>query len=283
MKKLEVELFKTPYYLIENPQGSGFLYSFVSAPKDNNRQLFPWIKCRDYLQDVIQTHITGKSCLVYGFSYSKGKNPPLDMRRTRLLVTKAGANEENVKNFKCEIDYSLRLIHHFEDIMEIKHTKIQRVSNLERPTWLFNGNNAWLKSPALISLYSLLIRLGYHRIEFDTHQDLIQTLGNLRTSSKSKYLPYDGDAVYMLAIASKITTIAKNYKEIFGLKSGKMGSSYDPTYREERPIRSFHNSSGIYSLCRYDSTISGVIADGVVVTKMNEIAAGKIEALMATN
>ena len=49
MRKIEVQWFESKYSLSEISQGSGFLFSFLSAPKDGNKQVHQYIKCRDFL------------------------------------------------------------------------------------------------------------------------------------------------------------------------------------------------------------------------------------------
>ena len=246
MKKIEVQWFQSKYSLSEISQGSGFLFSFLSAPRDGNKQTHQYIKCRDFLHDAIRSHITGKPCPVYGFIYTKGTDPPIDMRRTRLLVTKAGSSEKKYKETMQEIKCGLKIVNYFENIMEIKPSKLYKVSNSDKPTWIFNGSGVWMKAPALISLYTFLIRLGYQKIDIDTYQDFIEKVAE---KERKNNVYSNRDPKYLKTIGDKLITVAENYKELFCLKQGKAGQSYDPIYTEDIKIHVYHDYSGILSLC----------------------------------
>lgn len=258
MKKLKVEWYKTGYGLAEVSQSSGFLFSFLSAPKDGNMQTMQWVKCRDFLHDAVKVRITGKDMCVYGFNCTKD-NPKVDMRKMRMLVTrngmKNGINKEDIDAFEKKIFNGLKIVNNFEELMNIGYTKVHRVADKEVVAWVFIGPSHWMKSPFLVSMYTFLIRLGNKEIQFDNHSSLIKKFKEISISNKWTNNHDDRDVGYLRTITDKITTIAKHNREIFGIGPGKI----DRSYRTDVGIRNFHNNSGILSLCKYIETHKDVI------------------------
>jgi len=253
-KKLhKIEWFREPKGLNENYQQTGMLFAFVGAPTEDKAypMCHEWVKCRDYLHDAVRTELTGKESEVYGFKFSKGVNPSIDLKKMRMLVAKDILNLKDEKTetaeFRKKIEYSLTLLRHFEKLAGVTLSRVMEVdlpeSAKKRAVVMFSSSPMWLKSPSMVSLYSFIIRLGDKKIDFKDEEDLkakFKSMAEDYKSSKSS----DNDLNYLLNMHEKIHTIVKNRTELF-----KMEKGFHDIYFMDNSISYFHNNCGILSLC----------------------------------
>ena len=150
----------------------GLEYAFVNA---DLQVLHTPFTCKDYLQDTVMSQHHQIPVTIYGFSHTPGKNPILDLDRTRLLLV----NAEDEK-FLEKIPSMLEFVNQIEKKLKLKRTKASLVGN---PPKKYNngavyllGSNRWLLSPPLISLYSLLLRVGFLHKSGDDYQKTIDRL-----------------------------------------------------------------------------------------------------------
>lgn len=257
---------KNPYGLSEISQSTGMLFSFVSSPKEGFQQCHPFVKCRDFLHDGLRAYITGKPCGIYGYNYNKSKNPPIDLSRTRMLVTKLGLSKftgngsydksgEGV--FEKKMENGLALLHHYEDIAGVRprSRSVKIYDNNNRPVWVFTSSNFWQKAPYLISMYTFLIRLGDKLIKFDDTKSLVTAL------EKESKKGGDNDRGYLTKSWDKMHLIMEKYEELFDDEKDLFDPSID--------INTYHNRAGIRSLCQ------GASATNKMNKKFAEIIGGK--------
>lgn len=215
-------------------QQTGMKFAFLSAPKDGNKQCHKFVLCRDFLNDAVKYTITKKEVAVYGFKYNKD-NPPVDLTKMRMLVTKTSEDKE----LPAKMLTSLKLLHIFETRMGLVKSSLFKVKG-DQPVWLFVGSGTWVKSPFLVSLYTFLIRLGDKLafLEDVTSENVMEKLKVIKEKCE------DNDAGYLNSFLDKIDMILAGYKSLL------LGTSrFDKIYSAELPIVSFHNGSGIKSLC----------------------------------
>lgn len=136
---------------------TGLELAFVSP---DYRQSTPFFRCKDYLQDAVFNSVNNLNKRKYGFLYDPTIDPALSFDKTRLLVT-------NSQDFEMEskIENSMDFIHQLEKELKLQPTKIFKC--LEPPNkylrseiWLYAGSSRWMKSPPMISLYGLMIRVS---------------------------------------------------------------------------------------------------------------------------
>ena len=231
--KIEIVPFPPDNNLNEIYQTSKLKFAFVSAPRDGYKQCHQFVKCRDFLQDAIRTTLTGEESKIYGFNFNKVKNPPIDLRRTRLLVQ---SNTEELK-FHNVMLKAEKLLHHYESMLGIALTAITKHKNL----YMFSSSNFWQFSPVMISLYTLLIRLAEYDLDFTLNDD--STLNK----AYDKLLAVDNnnnEITYLRTIKPYINKILANKHYIF-----VTAANYDSIYFKKVSINTFHNNSGIVSLC----------------------------------
>lgn len=247
-KFTKVAWFHESHDLCEIYQRTGMLFTFVSSPQNNLAQCHEWVKCRDFLADAVRTQITTKPCSIYGFRFSVDKNPPIDLNKMRMMVTKSPLAKNNISEFKQKIRSGLKLIHHYENMMGISKTKLNEVSIAKQTKYksifLFTGSVVWLKSPFLVSMYSFLIRLGDKEISFTNNLELKVAFKSLADQFKSGKIS-DNDASYLVNSWNKLDLIIKNRSKLFLTKN-----KVHDVYWNPNTIGTFHNQTGVDSLSR---------------------------------
>lgn len=270
MKTVKIEKFKRSGELNEIYQPTGFLFAFLSSAKDGNRQCHQPVKCRDFLHDSVRAYLHQDSFKIYGFSYAYESNPPIDLSKTRMLVSKspgAGPMEMRRKNAGTLLQGLRRgrkLLNHYEEMAGVKRrTEMHRVDDGSPPgpkrTWLFEGPSMWLMSPYLVSMYTLLIRLGAKDISFAKNKSVEEELRRLALAKRDR----DHDNDYLKSCHDKLHLIIKHRKELF------WETDIFSNYPKEMKISRFHNGCGIVALCNSSRTLqSGVNEAGNKLVKL---------------
>lgn len=137
----------------------GLEYALVS---EDYRQIHQLVWCKDFLQDAIFGHINKQRVAIYGFQYDPMNDPPVYMDQTRLVVT-------NWKDRKFEeklLTNCQDFLHQIETMLKLKKTTIEPCADpparyKKCGVFLLNGSKRWMSAPPMISLYTLLIRLGF--------------------------------------------------------------------------------------------------------------------------
>lgn len=218
-------------------------FAFVSDAKDGYRQCHSLAKCRDFLQDGIRAQLTGEQVSIYGFSYKSGTNPPIDFKKTRMLVKKA--DFVNNEDFKTEMGRAKKLLVHYERIAGWSETKVLRVEG-DPGLRVFVSPPNWMLAPHLISMYTLLIRLGAYKASYrglskeETFRErFAQLLKDYDGKGKSGRLPID--VKYLGKIYERLEIVVAKCDKLI---SEKIEENYPNV-----GINALHNRSGIVSLC----------------------------------
>jgi hypothetical protein len=255
------EWFKSQGSMSEIYQQTGMMFAFVGPPKDGLKVCHPWVKCRDFLHDAVRSQITGKPCAIYGFNFKPASNPPIDLKRMRMLVTKGSfRSEDEMTIFKAKIAAALVLINHFERQAKSSLSMVQEVDATgsgKRLVFMFTGPGMWVKSPFLISMYTFLIRLGDKELKFKNAKDLKSQFKGLH-----KVVERDNDVAYLDRTWDKLHPIIKNRKILFNMKDG-----VHDIFFKDISINQFHDYGGIVSLAK------GQARDPEINEKLEEILA----------
>ena len=142
--------------LIQIPK-KGIEYAFVS---EDYQQIHQLVWCKDFMQDAIYGQVNQKPVSIYGFKYDPALDPPLYMKKTRIMV----ANWHDA-NFGLKICNCLEFLNEVESHLKMSRTTINKCSGVpvvykKSGVWLLEGSKRWMKSPPMMSLYTLLIRIG---------------------------------------------------------------------------------------------------------------------------
>ena len=248
-KEIEVEFYPSEGHLNEAYQQIGFRFAFVSAPKDGSKQCHKTAKCRDFLHDAVRAMHQGNSCNIYSFKYDAKVDPPIDMRRTRVLVHDPDLKEGCEQEFEERLRNGLKLLNHYEKMAKASLSKLYKIKDkdkngkIKKGAWLFVGPVFWMKSPYLTSMYTLLIRLGDKKFKFTDHKSLVKDMERVIEEFK-KSSKGDNDLGYLSTCKDCMDKVVKNARQLL-FRGGKI----DPILDSKVPINDYHNRGGIYSLC----------------------------------
>jgi len=136
----------------------GLEFAFVSK---DYKQIHQLVWCKDFMQDSIFGHLNQKKISIYGFSYDPEIDPPLYMEKTRIFIT-------NFKdaNFGSKVTENLReFLHGIEGQLKMAKTTFEKCKSpppryRKAGVYILNSSKRWMKSPPMISLYTLLLRIG---------------------------------------------------------------------------------------------------------------------------
>lgn len=154
---------------------------FALLSKDYE-QCCPFVYCRDFLQDAVQGHIQNIKRRIYAFYYDPEVDLPIYTKKLRLIFTNSKDGELYNKIPNC-----LDFIHQIEDRINIRQkTKIYECDNPPKKyeksgVWLLEANRRWLASPPMLSMYTLMIRIGFVHKKDTFFEDTIDGLlkGNI--------------------------------------------------------------------------------------------------------
>ncbi|KKL97880.1 hypothetical protein LCGC14_1829980 [marine sediment metagenome] len=174
---------------------TGVEFAMVGRQDKKWKQAMTFVFCKDFLHDTIWAMLHKKPVAIYDFSYNptgkvmeepkKGtsewytwselqgsvhddkpkKDIPIHMGRTALLfrdTTLKGVVGK--KRFHDHRLGALDFLHQVDKQMGFNPTQIYQVKGARNgpPTWLILGDKRWMHAPTLLSLYSILIRVGYY-------------------------------------------------------------------------------------------------------------------------
>jgi hypothetical protein len=215
---------------------SGLAFAFVSQ---KNKQVIPFVLCRDFLQDAIQGFLIGSKRSIYGFNYDPQEDEPIVVDQTRLLVT----NSTDIKLAE-KIPACLDFLHQIERKLRISLTKARECNNPPKKyarsgVWYFEGGGRWMKSPPMISLYTLLIRVGLVHTVGGSFMD---TIDKVATGKISGYMSEDRDRLNQGEDGIK-KILEKGDRRIF---CKDIKSNYPKTLE----VGTMHNSCGIVGFAR---------------------------------
>lgn len=160
----------------------GLEFAMLSSSYEQLNQL---VWCKDFMQDVIWSYLNNHPIDIYGFKYNPLEAPAPSMRRVRLLVTNYKDHEFGEK-LKQRV---LPLLHSVEDRMKMSRTVLEKCKTCP-PTykkagvWILDGSRRWLKSAPMLSLYTLMIRIGLVHTPPDSFE---VTLGKIRDGRLKPY------------------------------------------------------------------------------------------------
>jgi hypothetical protein len=164
---------------------SGLEFAFISKDKF---QCTTFAFCKDFLQDAVQAYCIQKKRNIYGFEYDPAIHPPICLEKTRLAI----ANEDD-DYLDHKIPLMMDFLHQIEKTLGISKSLVKQCSNpplkyIRCGVWIIEGSARWLRSPPMLSLYTLLIRLGIgHQIGTSYEK----TLTDISTGKMKAYQDID--------------------------------------------------------------------------------------------
>ena len=145
--------------LDQNEQYISNFYSFVTKLTPKTVSIaHPYVKCRDFLNDVLIFSIYIKEDIerIYGFSLEINKNP-IDWGNPQFLIKYEKTEELDlfIKN--------LHYLHQLEDFYEISKTSVER-TNFKK-TILISFSSFWVSNTLSLSFYTYILRCLSYPLE----------------------------------------------------------------------------------------------------------------------
>lgn len=202
---------------------------FALSTQDNI-QVHPFVFCKDFLHDAIYCYLHHKKVSIYGISFEYEKLPTFDFSCTNILL-----RNKKDKDFVNGCMKSLDLLNQICKKLKILPSKLFSAgNNADENIVLIKGSKVWHNSPPLLSMYSLLIRLGFSHEIGKPFNETIEDL----LSSKIK--PYSEGDFNQLRLAKKgIDLILQyGYRKFFYIDAAK-------NYSINFDVSFLHNNCGI--------------------------------------
>ncbi len=207
MAKIKIQDFESSS-VYKNSLGD-IAFSLVSAPKKGRNQVMRFVSCKAFLHDATYTHVLGKGGNGY---YTKGKNPPIDMEKLRLLVA---TGTGDIEAFKEKLFAAKKVVNRIEKTAGWKPSKIVTIdhSRIKRDVWLITGPKEWIRSPQMLSMITLILRVCVRRgpVKARTKEDIEKMFKKWGKGDRFSC----GDTHYMKTSWDKLFLIAKHHDELF--------------------------------------------------------------------
>lgn len=150
---------KQEVYLSEEYSSGDNMPEFAILDKNGN-QICSWMRCKDFINDTIWSHKTGKSCSIYGWEYNPTKQPLSD----RWLILAMRWNKHKlspiVKNLQVTVEK-------LEKKLGVPKFKRSRFSTVKGHRFIVFGSPIWMESSALTSFFTWLLRAAVHSKDGD--------------------------------------------------------------------------------------------------------------------
>lgn len=204
---------------------------------DDMHQCSPFMLCKDYLQDAIHGVLNKKRNQIYGFTYDPKQEHHPCLGEVRLVVV----NSSDAK-FAQKVANCLDFLHQVEEALKFpKKTQFSEVENPPKHykrcgAFLIRGHQRWQRSTVMISLYSLLIRVGFGHTPGTPFMDTLQAIAD---GKKNAYCDVD---------TSRVKSGLEGIKRI--VKEGDIaifGRAMKANYPPDMDVGFVHNNSGIVS------------------------------------
>ena len=182
-------------------------------------QICSAVRCKDFITDLFWAKNTGNDVSIYNFIYKPAKDSI--EKQDRYFIAIRCQDKEIFTN----VDNIIGLLHKFELGLGFSPSLAEEANNGRAITFSFDKR--WADKPYLMSLYTLLLRVGY---DYNTKLDVE---GYLKDYKASKVLNNNNDYSYVKSSLQLMldTLNGKTYKQLY--------KNYD--------LSSCHATSGIAS------------------------------------
>lgn len=233
----------------------GLEYALVSS---DLKQCHNFVWCKDFLHDVIYSTLNNKPIEIYRFRYDPEKNPKPSLDKVRLLIT----NPKD-KKFEQKIPACLDFVNQIEERMKIKKSIARKCWLPPEPysasgVFLFEGSKRWIQAPPMMSLYSLLLRVGLSHTVGDKFENTIEGIKNGTIKGSQKY-----DRKWLESITIGL-------EKIFRVGDRKIFSkNIQENYPKKLVIDTVHNRMGIIGFS--SDILYAALGESVIVPHWHSI------------
>lgn len=203
-------------------------------------QACDFVLCKDFFQDAIQATLIGQARQIYGFKYDPKTDPALSVDRTRIAVANAqdkslGEKVAGAVDFLNQFEKRMRLLRTTAVTCDSAPAKYKDNSGV----YLFTGSGRWMLSPPMISLYTLLLRIGFVHTAGKSFDETVKEVSDGTLKPYTCGTSGSNDNTYLKGALPGIEKILKHgYRKVFHLNQ-------KDNYRAEVGVGTMHNHCGI--------------------------------------
>lgn len=121
----------------------------------DGRQIGAWMRCKDYIQDVIWGSLKKRPYEVHGWAFDPNEDPAPSENWLILALKWPGQTpaqlDKAIENVKATVE-------NLETILRVPKYQRSRFSRRIGDYFIVYGGYPWLKSPATVSFFSWLLR-----------------------------------------------------------------------------------------------------------------------------
>lgn len=139
-----------------NGKHNGWAYQFLN---NNYEGINLGVCCKDFLQDIVWSELTGKEMNIYGQN-SKSTNTFKDQENLILCVYSYSIDLSNMSEEKL-LEYSLNLQGFLNEIETLKNYSLSTVDLIDKK-FIIHFSKEWIKLPLIFSAFTLLCRIGFY-------------------------------------------------------------------------------------------------------------------------
>lgn len=195
----------------------GFEFAFMARPEKKGpyQQATTFVYCKDFLHDAVWAFLNKTKCSIYGFHYDYSKDLPLLMTETALAFRNTAYKKKPEEFHEC-LNACLEFLQGIDEILGLEPTQIFKVENEDWPCWFVLGDAKWQLAPTMISLYTLLIRIGFFHKPGDDVTETINRAekGKIKIGTGSEYAG-NRDCSYVGQARKGIDVILKHGTSVF--------------------------------------------------------------------
>ena len=217
---------------------SGYEFAFMSKVEGVYKQVCTFVYCKDFLHDAVWAWINKTKWSIYGFSYDSSKHLPLDADNCvfafRNTQFKSKPDEFHAKREACQ-----EFLNKFEKECGFDPSQVLEVNHPDGiPCWLVVGDKRWQHAPALVGLYTLLIRTGIAHKPGTSHRTTLDGCKNGKVKVAKEGAGIH-DPRYIKSSWKGVQAVLKHGTDCFHPKM-------EDNYPKELPkkIHSLHNNAG---------------------------------------
>jgi hypothetical protein len=213
-------------HLTEIMQAVEIKFSFATVNEDNSVQrVHEWVKCRDFLGDVLVGHATKKEQAIYGFSYGTKDSLPIDDNNLTLLLKFPNATTRN--NFM----ENTPILDTLNSNNKAQPTAIDKTD--DPLILLLTSDVRWQRNIPVESFYTFILKImGY---KYTNPENWMEEL--------KKWPTYPSERNYVS------NTSTENMNMLFADALNVFPSTDITGHTKSTPLVNVHNYSGFYSIC----------------------------------
>lgn len=240
MEKINIKWLPEKTDHISQIYSDGLEFAFATKTEQATNFIF----CKDFLHDCIYALLNNKKIKPYGFNYDPTENP-IELKRTYILIgnksdNKLGSKIGNCLDFLNQVEHKLKLRKSIVCECENPPKRYEKSG-----VYLFCGSGMWTNAPAMMSLYSLFIRVG---MVHNVGDNFIKTIDDIQNGVITPYQKNDSSYLKQARLGiDKILDLG--YRKFFFKETKKNYPAIDVT--------TMHNNFGIVGftqLISYDET-----------------------------